>query len=224
VYSREIENELVAKIKSIRQRKLFVSYEVIKNLAKETALRLGIQSFKASKGYIQKLCRRNGLGYREPTHKAQATNKSPQQECVSALEFIQKLNKIPPKFAPQNIFNMDQTPYYFDLQHGKTIDDMVRSVDVVHTGNEKSRFTVILTIAASGEMLPAVVLFRGLVKPPKITQRPSNVFLQANQSGIVTTSPMNREPKLLIIDMHSAHLTDPSPPEKPEERSLILSK
>lgn len=48
-----------------------------------------------------------------------------------------------------NIFNMDKIPIYFDMAGNFTINSKEdKTVHIRYTGNEKNRFTVVLTYAA----------------------------------------------------------------------------
>jgi hypothetical protein len=65
------------------------------------------------------------------------------------------------------ILNCDETPVWFDMVGDTTIDFTgARTVELIGTGHEKTRFTVLLTIAAHGYCLNAYVVFRGLKKVP----------------------------------------------------------
>ena len=53
------------------------------------------------------------------------------------------------------IFQMDETPTYVDNIDSRTIDFTGRkSIEVTHTGNNKNRITISLTISANGDSLP----------------------------------------------------------------------
>ena len=57
---------------------------------------------------------------------------------------------------------MDETPAYFDIVPGRTIDIKgQKSVLIRTTGCEKHHFTVTLTVTASGEMLQLFMIFKG---------------------------------------------------------------
>lgn len=57
---------------------------------------------------------------------------------------------------------MDETPVYFDLVPGKTIDQVgVKSCVIRSTGAEKRHITVVLTVAADSTMLPPMIIFKG---------------------------------------------------------------
>src|SRR3954447_20586316 len=52
-------------------------------------------------------------------------------------------------FKLSNILNMDETPVWFDMAKNFTIDQIgEKTVHIRETGNEKNRFTVVLTCAA----------------------------------------------------------------------------
>ena len=57
---------------------------------------------------------------------------------------------------------MDETPFWYDMMQNKTVDKLgAKSVDVASTGNEKSRYTVVASVAASGNFLRTMIVFRG---------------------------------------------------------------
>jgi hypothetical protein len=79
------------------------------------------------------------------------------------LEFLCEANLILPDCEPGCSVNMDETPFYMDINHNKTIERIgKKSIDIVNTGNHKTRFTVVVTITASGKMLPLFVIFKGI--------------------------------------------------------------
>ena len=73
------------------------------------------------------------------------------------------------------ITNMDETPCYFDMPSSTTFDlKGVKTVKVRTTGNEKLRFTAVLTAVVrkihdhyEGISLPPMVIFKNLTKAPK---------------------------------------------------------
>ena len=80
------------------------------------------------------------------------------------------------------IGNMDETPAYFDIVPGRTIDIKGQKSVLIHTtGCEKRHFTVTLTITASVEMLQLFVIFKGKrkLKPT----HPSGVVVAVQEKG-----------------------------------------
>ena len=64
---------------------------------------------------------------------------------------------------------MDETLMYFDMSADHTYDDIgCKDVLVKTTGHDKLRFTVVLTITASGKKLKPMIIFKNLQKVPKL--------------------------------------------------------
>ena len=116
---------------------------------------------------------------------------------------------------------MDETPTYIDMLTNRTIDIRgAKTIDLQHTGHIKSRFTVVLTIAANGYRLPTYVILRKLKKPPSNLFTNDNIIIATSDSGFMSSELMqdyvNRIIKpyidankcLLILDDFSAHKTD----------------
>lgn len=63
---------------------------------------------------------------------------------------------------------MDETPVYIDMPGERTMHFKgSKTVDIINTGHEKSRFTVTITINANGDVLPAFLIFKKLKKYQK---------------------------------------------------------
>jgi hypothetical protein len=55
---------------------------------------------------------------------------------------------------------MDETPVYMDMPGNRTLHfKCSKTVDVAHTGHEKSRFTVSLTFSADGDIFLRFLFF-----------------------------------------------------------------
>jgi hypothetical protein len=66
-----------------------------------------------------------------------------------------------------------------------------KSIDIVHTGHDKTRFTTTLTIAADGTRLPSYLIFKKLKKSPSV-KTSSNIVMAVSKSGFM-------DQKLMII-------------------------
>lgn len=177
-----LESRLVDFVKKMRASKMYVTYRMMQRKATEFAKSLNLKNFRASIGFIQRFCRRNNFVYRKPTHKAQQNKKSAKAQSLDCLIYMNRLNSIA-QTTPGFIFNMDETPFYYDIVYDRTIDNVgSRTIDVVHTGHTKSRFTVVVTLCSDGSMLKGFVIFGGLKNIPKLTL-PSNIVVVVNKSG-----------------------------------------
>ena len=67
-------------------------------------------------------------------------------------------------YPPERIYNMDETPVYFDMSGELTVH--IKGEKTVHikgTGNEKNRFTVVLT-CAGGNLVIIIYINNFIVK------------------------------------------------------------
>ena len=77
------------------------------------------------------------------------------------LQKVQKERRIG-RFPHALIGNMDETPAYFNLVPNQSIDRVgAKSCIIWTTGAEKRHITIVLTVTASGSMLPPMIIFKG---------------------------------------------------------------
>ena len=103
------------------------------------------------------------------------------------------------------IWNMDETPCYFDMPESSTIDTKgVQTVEVKTTGHEKLRFMAVLSdeikITANdvkAVRLPPMIILKNLVKPPS-GNFPTRVMVQGTKGGTMTCELM---PKTYANDL-----------------------
>ena len=86
---------------------------------------------------------------------------------------------------------MDETPTYIDMLAHRTIDVKgTKTVELHHTGNLKSRFTTVLTIAGNGNRLPTYIILRKLLKPPGNLITNPNIIVNVSDSGFMDANIM----------------------------------
>jgi hypothetical protein len=121
------------------------------------------------------------------------------------------------------ILNMDETPFWIDSIPKTTLEVAgTQQIDIVTTGHEKERMSIVITCTASGVMLPSLVILKNLKSVPKCAI-PRDVFVEV--SGIGGSGFMNEHimikyinkilipylhgrPSLLILDQLKAHKTE----------------
>src|SRR4051812_37832628 len=92
--------------------------------------------------------KRHNLSWRRRTKISQKLPSQTDELLKSFHEFIIRL-RTEKSFGLSNILNMDETPVWFDMAGNFTIDSRGEKIIHIHgTGNEKNRFTVVLTVAA----------------------------------------------------------------------------
>ena len=97
-------------------------------------------SFKASKGWLRRMLLRNNLSFRRVTSVGQKVPSDAPERCDRFLRKMQSIR------GYDYIWNMDETPCYFDMSELSTIDIKgVQTVKVKTTGHEKLRFTAVLS-------------------------------------------------------------------------------
>ena len=83
---------------------------------------------------------------------------------------------------------MDETPVFFDMVGNLTIEERsAKTVRIRTTGNEKNRFTCVLTVLADGTKLPPIVIFKGKKIPKNL---PSEIIVLMHPKGWMDESGM----------------------------------
>mgnify|MGYP007030520713 CR=1 FL=1 len=86
---------------------------------------------------------------------------------------------------------MDEVPCYFDMSSNKTYEITgTRNVLVRSSGNEKTRFTVLLCAFANGNKMIPTIIFKNLTKPPKECNGIKGAYIQAAKGGSVNQEKM----------------------------------
>ena len=191
--------------------------------ALQIALGLGLTGFKASPGWLLRWKRRHSVGVRCGTNSSQmvpADYAELIQELRASVIRIRKAKDISPSY----IINMDQTMCRFDMPSTRTNDVRGRrTIRIKTTKAEKKGFTVALAATASGQKLPAVIIFKernGILgeRIKKGLSIPSNVRVQASTNGWMTATEYHRwlvtvlkrddHRRLLIVESYSPHRSE----------------
>ena len=106
------------------------------------------EEFKTSHSWLIAFMKRYKLALRRRTRISQKLPNQTQKLLESFNQFVNDL-RIKKSFGLKNILNMDETPVWFDMAGALTVNPKgEKTVHVRATGNEKNRFTVVLTCAA----------------------------------------------------------------------------
>src|SRR6266498_5366831 len=153
----EAEKKLYAWIIEQRKQGLAVTYTTVKitmfDILKEPEMTAlygnSTENFKASFRWLTLFMKRYKLSLRRRTKISQKLPKQTEELLEQFQQFVTHL-RIRKSFEFSNIFNMDETPVWFDMAGNFTINAVGdKTVHIRGTGNEKNRFTVVLTCAAS---------------------------------------------------------------------------
>lgn len=211
-----------------------VSYRNLREEARKIADELGISSeeFLISDKWIFGFCKRHHLGTRRYTHRGQADKRSMKESATAVIKHLEDLPVHTGGFDQDKIFNMDETPCFFDMAGDSTIHFKgEKNVDGVDTGHRKSRFTTVIAASASGRMLKALIILKGLKKTPEL-KLPKNIIVTVAPKGSMNSELMqswlkscfsSRGPyfaqtkSLLLMDSYGSH-------RKPEVINTLKSK
>ncbi len=116
---------------------------------------------------------------------------------------------------------MDETPIFFDMVGNVTVEAKGnKTVHIRTTGNEKNRFTCVLSVLANGTKLLPMVIFKGKRLPHNL---PLGIIVQMQEKGwmdeqimrlwikkVWTRRPggLARRKSLLVMDSFEGHKTD----------------
>ena len=104
---------------------------------------------------------RNGYTFRAGTHVGQKINND---ALFNASLFWNEVHDVINKngLGKGNIFNMDETPLFFNMIPNKTIAKRGKKTILIKSQNqEKCRISIILCIVADGDKLPPLIIFKG---------------------------------------------------------------
>lgn len=215
-----LEEELIKFIKNMREEGNAITTFIIEKKAKELGKSLASDNFKASHGWIERFKHRHNLVQRVRTQVAQ---KLPEDMPSTVKDFLQYSREKTKNIEKKFIITFDETPMWFDMPRNSTIDFYgVREVPIKTTGNDKLRFTIVLGYTASGEKLPATVIFK-LAKVPKC-KFPKDIIVttatHANMHGdlmLATYIPQAirarpgrffKNKGIIFVDCHGSHIRE----------------
>jgi len=176
-------------------------------------------SFKASAGWLEKFMQRHHLSVRCRTSLSQKLPADLEDKVNSFVSFVKK-SQVENEFEDKFLINMDETPVFFDLVPGRTLDlQGKRSVIVRSSGGDKRHVTVVLSIAANGDVLPTMVIFKGK-RALKDIKAPKDIIVTVQQKAWVDEAIMlrwvqeclraytDRNLSLLVMDSFRCHIMD----------------
>ena len=144
------------------------------------------------------------------------------QELPAALEerisaFHRQIRRLKEINRFTIIGNMDETPLFFDIVPNRVIATKgMKSVVVRTTSSEKRHLTATLAVTSDGDVLPALVVFKG---KRELDFTEEGVYVRVQEKAwmdeklmlewidLVWEPATERQRALLVLDSFSAHLT-----------------
>lgn len=149
------------------------------------------KKFKSISHYVYDVMKRSGYSWRRVTNKSNNKLSPEEIDYISSnfkaeIKDFLKLKKI----RINSVFNMDQTPAYFNvLSRNCYVRKGSKRVTISFTNQDKQRYSVFLTITKSGEKLPCLVVFKAqynktvhkkMLKNSLVIQKKIHVSCQPN--------------------------------------------
>ena len=85
-------------------------------------------------------------------------------------------------FEIRQLGNMNEVPLTFDVPSNKTVDVKgAKTIMIKTSGNEKTRYTVVLAYFADGTKLPPLLIFKRKTVPKDVI--PHGIYIHAHSKG-----------------------------------------
>lgn len=134
-----------------RVNNLAISGKVLKEKALELASEVGLNSFKASNGWLQKFKERHQISYKN-VYKIDTT--SVKQSIIN--EWLCKVKELTNGYEERDIFNCDETGLFFRILPEKSVDFMNETCSEGNLSRE--RLTVMLCTNITGEFEKPLII------------------------------------------------------------------
>ena len=195
------------------------------------------EDFKASRGWLCRFLKRNGLSLRRKTSVAQQDPERMVAKLVSYIIQVRQL-QIKHNYAPCNIIAMDETPVWCDMISETTVDKSgIKTVTLKTTGQDKSRVSVVLAAKADGTKLKPMVVFKGAkrevaalnqeFKGRAVVATSANAWMDSELTivwinSVLGSFSFNR--RLLAWDSYKCHIEDTITEDVKENRSRYCAR
>ena len=125
------------------------------------------QSFKASRGWVDKFLKRHDFVIRALTTTVPPSPELGEKVANFVLFCPKQREQL--HLLPSDISNMDETVIWADIPGQSTVEVRgTRHVPILTTGHEKSRITVCLAAMADGRKLQPLIVFKGQRMPQEL--------------------------------------------------------
>lgn len=211
----EVNEKLLEWFRQVRSQNVPVNGTILREKATEIALRLGVDDFSPSNGWIDRFKKRTGIVYRSVSGEAASVDESVTDDWQTT-----KLPFLLHDYAARDIFNLDECGLFFNLMPDKTFS--FKGEKCIGGKRSKERITILLGANMDGsEKLPPLAIgksakprcFKNTKTLPcryesnKNAWMTSKIFLQYLNFLDAKMGVQNRK-IILFMDHCSAHPTD----------------
>jgi hypothetical protein len=224
-----IEDQVLRFIFELREMGMAVNHLMIVLKASTLSSDFAEKLFTARFAAVKRFTKHHSLVYRMGTHMSQRHPEEVEDEATDFLNEV-RTKVVGPHCDKRWILNMDQTPVYFTMNNKTTLNSVgARTVHVRTSTSDTKRATVAVTITASGNLLPAVTVFKGTptgrIATTEFATYPADHFYACQKNAwmdervmllwaekvlkpYVATAPEHVIP-LLVLDSYRCHMMAP---------------
>jgi len=149
--------------------------------ARRLAIEMSITDFGGPTSWCKTFMRRNGLCMRTKTTIVQKLPHEYERKIIEFHKYVINMRK-KVCFEIGQLGNMDEVPLTFDVLSNKTVDGKDgKTVMIKTSGNEKTRYTVVLACCADGTKLPPLLIFKRKTLPKD--EIPHGIFVHVCYKG-----------------------------------------
>lgn len=225
----EVENEIAAGLRSMEKYGFGLSrkevMELVGDYVNGKQLKTPFKNGQPNKDWLISFMRRHNLSVKKPQSVEVARKKACDPFTINTYFQLLKdvITELGLEEKPHLIFNCDETSFCKDPSKTKIVGARGQACTRTTSTSGKENITVLLTISASGQKLPPLIIFKGKNmwdqwSAPEGTGYPGTSYAVTSNGWMETTVFENyftnvflkalgsERPVLLICDGHSTHV------------------
>lgn len=195
----QFEDEIVQWLFQHREQGMPISIRMIVLKAGELDPDFRRKSDASKYAAVYRFARIHRWALRIGTHVSQRRPAEVIEEGKDFVNSIRPLLTCSSSRSQDYILNMDQTPVFFSMTPGTTIEQQgMRTVNIRRSGGSTMRATAAVTVTASGKMLPLMMVFKG--KPNGRIEREFRNYPVGAQYAVQDRAWMDERVMLLWVE------------------------
>jgi hypothetical protein len=180
-----LEEHLVNFVKERRSRDLKVSVRMlIIEWKRKDPVSVGHIKSESLRLRVNRIIKRNNIGWRRTTHQAQNTRHS-QAVCDDFVSYIKEKMRMLDIDA-SNVVNFDETNVHFSIATKKTLNVRGARTVSVRDAESSQRCTVMLGVTGDGQKVPPFIIFKGSNKVTGRINRELQMITEEHTFGFPT--------------------------------------
>ena len=156
---------------------------------RDSLLKIDMKLILLDHNWVHRFTHRHGFAYRKITHLSSRSAEELENDVMLSLKEVQAIRR-EHEIPPELILNFDETAVYFDQLPVYTYDKKgIKHPPLKCSNLSKKRLTAGLGIAATGEKLTPILIFKGTGKKTKIHKVHNNhdFSLEKNENAWMTS-------------------------------------